>query len=74
MNDQEMSSLIDSAGPITGLFVALVAVAIFVIYKSMTRQMKRINTDLPMGPDDREQAADRQYTKDAIARGEDEVT
>jgi hypothetical protein len=69
---EEMRSIIDGAGPITGFFVALLAIAIFVIYKSMSRQMKSINPDLPMGTDDREQAADRAYTEEAIERGERE--
>ncbi len=69
---EEMRSIIDGAGPITGLFVALLAIAIFVIYKSMSRQMKSIDPDLPMGTDDREQAADRAYTEEAIERGERE--
>lgn len=68
----EMRSIVDSAGPITGLFVGLLAIGIFVIYKSMNRQIKGINPDLPMGSDDREQAADRAYTEEAIERGEHE--
>jgi hypothetical protein len=69
---EETRSLIEGAGPITGLFVGLLAIAIFVIYKSMSRQMKGINPDLPMGEDDREQIADRAYTEEAIERGERE--
>jgi len=74
MNERDLSSVIDSAGPMAGLFVALVAIAIFFIYKSMSRQMKRINPDLPMGRDDREQAADRAITNEAIVRGEETDT
>jgi hypothetical protein len=72
MKDTEMSSIIDSAGPITGLFILLLAIGIFVIWKSMNRQMKRIDPDLPMGPDDREQAADRMYTEEAIANQQEQ--
>ncbi len=50
---EETRQLIDGAGPITGLFVGLIAIAIFVIYKSMSRQVKRINPELPTGEDDR---------------------
>jgi hypothetical protein len=70
--ESELSRIIDSAGPITGLFVILLAIGIFVIYKSMNRQMKRINPDLPLGQDDREQEADRRATEEAIERGERE--
>lgn len=67
-----MSRIIDSAGPITALFVILLAIGIFIIYKSLNRQMRKINPDLPLGPDDREQAADRAATEEAIERGERE--
>lgn len=67
-----MSRIIDSAGPITALFVILLAIGIFVIYKSLNRQMRKINPDLPLGRDDREQAADRAATEEAIERGERE--
>lgn len=70
-NNEELAGIIDSAGPITGLFIVLVAIAVFIIYKSMSRQMKRIDPNLPMGPDDREQALDRKLTDEAIAKGEE---
>jgi len=70
--ESEMSRIIDSAGPITALFVILLAIGIFVIYKSMNRQMKKINPGLPPGPDDEEQAADRRATEEAVERGERE--
>lgn len=71
MNNQELAGIIDSAGPITGIFVVLIAIAVFVIYKSMSKQMKRIDPNLAMGPDDMEQAVDRAATDEAIARGEE---
>ena len=71
--DEDLSSVIDGAGPLAGLFVILLAVAVFIIWKSMNRQFKRIDPSLPMGRDDREQAADRQYTEQAIKRGEDDA-
>jgi hypothetical protein len=70
--DQELSRIIDSAGPITALFVLLLALGIFVIYKSLNRQIKKIDPDLPLGPDDREQVADRLATEEAVERGEHE--
>ena len=73
MAESDLSSVIDGAGPIAGLFVLLLAGAVVVIWKSMNRQFKRIDPSLPMGRDDREQAADRQYTEQAIKRGEDDA-
>jgi hypothetical protein len=71
MADADLSSVIDGAGPIAGLFVLILAAAVVIIWKSMNRQIKRIDPSLPMGRDDREQAADRQYTEQALKRGED---
>ena len=68
--DEDLSSVIDGAGPLAGLFVILLAVAVFIIWKSMNRQFKRIDPSLPMGRDDREQAADRRYTNQAVVWGE----
>ena len=72
MADADLSSVIDGAGPIAGLFVLLLAVAVVVIWKSMNRQIKRIDPNLPMGRDDLEQAADRQFTEQAIEQGKDD--
>ncbi len=69
--EEDLSSVIDGAGPLAGLFVILLAVAVFIIWKSMNRQFKRIDPSLPMGPDDLEQAADRRYTAEALERGEE---
>ncbi|CAB4921705.1 MAG: hypothetical protein F2836_01295 [Actinobacteria bacterium] len=69
--DEDLSSVIDGAGPLAGLFVLLLAAAVFVIWKSMNRQFKRIDPNLPMGRDDREQAADRGFTEQAVERGEE---
>ena len=73
MAGEDLSSVIDGAGPLAGLFMLLLAGAVVVIWKSMNRQMKRIDPSLPMGRDDREQAADRRYTEQAIKRGEDDA-
>jgi hypothetical protein len=70
--DPEMSRIIDSAGPITGLFVILLAIGIFIIYKSLNRQINKIDPELPPGRDDREQAEDRAATERAVERGEHE--
>jgi hypothetical protein len=73
MAESDLSSVIDSAGPVAGLFVLLLAVAVVVIWRSMNRQIKRIDPSLPMGRDDREQAADRRYTDQAVKHGEDDA-
>ena len=71
MAEEDLSSVIDGAGLLAGLFMLLLAVAVFIIWKSMNRQFKRIDPSLPMGPDDLEQAADRRYTEEALERGEE---
>ena len=37
----QQRSLIDDAGPIAGLFVLLLGIAIFFLWKSMSKQMKK---------------------------------
>lgn len=63
-------ALIDGALPIAGLFVAVLMFVVFLLWRSMTKQMKRIDPSLPDGPDDREQARDRALTREAAERGE----
>ena len=63
-------SLIDNALPIAGLFVLALLVAVFFLWRSMTKQMKKIDPTLPAGRDDEEQARDRALTEEAVARGE----
>jgi hypothetical protein len=63
-------TLIDNALPIAGLFVLVLGFAMFLLWRSMSKQMKRIDPALPDGPDDREQARDRAITKEAVERGE----
>ncbi len=76
--NSELSRLIDGAGPIAGLFVLALGVALVLLWFSLNRQMKRINPDLPMGSDnnedhgDSEQVADRELTTEALERGADE--
>jgi hypothetical protein len=74
-DDQQdvMSKLIDDAGPIAGLFVLLLGFGLFLLWRSMTRQLKRIDPDLPAGRDDRQQAFDMQLTEEAVEKGEDEA-
>lgn len=71
-DEDQMKTVIDQAGPIAMLFVILLGVAVFIIWKSLKKQMGRINPDLPMGADDRRRAADAEATAEAVERGEDE--
>ncbi len=70
MDPDSKESLIDNALPIAGLFVLVLLVAIFFLWRSMSKQMKKIDPSLPDGPDDREQARDRALTREAVQRGE----
>jgi hypothetical protein len=67
----EMSRLIDDAGPIAGLFVLGLGIALFFLWRSLNKQVKRIDPSLPEGPHDLEQEEDRQLTERAVERGED---
>lgn len=49
-NENDLSTIIDGAGPITGLFVLLLGVAIVLLWLNMNRQVKRIDPDLVPGP------------------------
>jgi hypothetical protein len=52
-NQTDFQSIIDGAGPIAGLFVLLVGIAVLVIWLSMNRQIKKINPELPAGKNER---------------------
>lgn len=70
--DSDLSQVIDGAGPITGLFVLLLGVAVFFIWRSLNKQIKKVNTNLPPGPEDERLAEDAHFTEEALERGEDE--
>ena len=53
--NSNVSQVIDGAGPITGLFVLLLGVAVFFIWRSLRKQMKKVDATLPGGPEDIEQ-------------------
>jgi hypothetical protein len=65
-----LEAIIDKAGPIAGTFVLLLGGALFVLFRSMNKQMKRIDQNLPMGPQDERRAEDRALTESAIEEGE----
>ena len=69
----DLNSVIDGAGPIAGLFILLLGIAILIIWKSMNRQIKKINPELPPGRSDRLRMADEEYTAEAEARGAKEA-
>lgn len=68
----QMKTLIDNALPIAGLFVLVLGVVVYFLWRSMSKQIKKIDPSLPEGEDDREQARDRQLTQEAVERGEDD--
>ena len=72
-DQEELKAVIDRAGPIALLFVVALGVAVFFIARSMNRQMKKINPDLPKGVDEQRRAADERYTEEAVERGEREA-
>ena len=65
----DLNAVIDGAGPIAGLFILLLGIAVFIIWKSMNRQLKKIDSNLPPGRADRRRMADERYTEEAEARG-----
>ena len=66
----EMARLIDDAGPIAGLFVLILLIVMFFLWRSLSKQIKKIDPSLPAGPDDLEQSQDRELTEEALQRGE----
>lgn len=71
---EEQQRLISGALPIAGLFVLVLGIALFLLWRSMKKQMGKIDASLPSGADDREQALDRTLTEEAAARGEREAS
>jgi len=71
-NPDDQQQLISGALPIAGVFVLVLGIAIFILWRSLVRQLGKIDKDLPQGEDDREQARDRRYTQEAVRRGEQE--
>ena len=82
--NSNVSQVIDGAGPITGLFVLLLGVAVFFIWRSLNKQMKKVDATLPGGPEDTEQTGtevigteplnDHRVPNSAKTRGEDDST
>ena len=70
-NPDDQQALISGALPIAGLFVALLLIAVFFLWRSLRKQIGKIDSALPAGRDDQEQALDRQLQADAVKRGEE---
>lgn len=68
----DLTTVIDTAGPIAGIFVLLCGIALVLLLVSMFRQMKKIDPSLPKGPADLEREADEEYTAEAVEKGEAE--
>ena len=58
--NSNVSQVIDGAGPITGLFVLLLGVAVFFIWRSLNKQMKKVDATLPGGLEDTKHIATEQ--------------
>ena len=67
---EEQSTLINNALPIAGLFVLILLIAIYFLWRSMKKQVAKIDPSLPLGRDDRQQALDRRLTAEAVEKGE----
>ncbi len=70
--NSNVSLVIDGGLQIVGVLVLILGLAVFLLWKSMNRQIKKINVDLPPGPQDERIAEDEAFTEEALERGEDE--
>lgn len=70
--DPARESLLASVGPLALLFIIVLGVALFFLIRSMNRQLKRIDPELPAGPDDRRRQEDAELQQQAVERGADE--
>lgn len=68
----DLAQVIDGAGPIAGLFVLLLAIAVFLLWRNMNKQLKKVDANLSKGPEDEREAYDEELTEEAVKRGEDE--
>lgn len=72
-SEPDLSQAIDGAGPITGLFVLLLAIAVVILVVSMNKQFKKVNKNLPEGPDEKLHDYDMNLQEQAVERGEDDA-
>ena len=52
--------------------ILFLGIAVILLYRSMRKQMGKVDPNLPMGPGDEERAEDAHYTEEAEKRGEEE--
>lgn len=69
----DLNSVIDGAGPLSFLFLALLGIALFFIIRSMNRQMKKVDQNLPPGKADRRRAFDESIIIKAEEAGEQQA-
>jgi len=70
--NSNVSQVIDGGLQIVGIIVLILGIAVFLLWKSMNRQIKKISPDLPEGPQDERIAEDEKFTEEAVIRGEEE--
>ena len=73
LEETDLKPLVDAAIPISGLFVTVLAIAIYFLWRSLNKQVSRIDPDLPAGAHEQEQAEDWRLEQEAVARGEQEA-
>lgn len=70
--NSNVSVVVDGGLQIVGVLVLVLGLAVFLLWKSMNRQIKKINVDLPDGPEDERIAEDQLLTEEAVQAGERE--
>lgn len=70
--NSNVSVVVDGGLQIVGVLVLVLGLAVFLLWKSMNRQIKNINVGLPPGPQDERLAEDEHYTEEAVEAGERE--
>jgi hypothetical protein len=48
--DESLANLVDKAGPIAMLFVFALGIALYFIWKSMNKQLKKVDANIPLDP------------------------
>jgi hypothetical protein len=66
------SLVVDGGLRTVGIIVLILGIVVFLLWKSMNRQIKKINIELPPGPQDERIAADEYFTEEAVVHGEEE--
>lgn len=70
--NSNVSLVVDGGLQVVGIIVLILGIAVFLLWKSMNRQIKKINVDLPPGPQDERIAEDEHFTEEAVIHGEEE--